>query len=190
MTESKKDDRATIKVPYTTRQKLTVLAATLGVPMYQAIDDLVSNKLTEMGMNVKDQTIMKQRDIIDAMAALAEVVKVNREIEGSESVVAEANEKIKELIPLLGAEEVATSTDVSFRVGELISKEELAAKYGYSVKEIELLIKDALGILKDVYSDALIVEMLDIVKKHKMNLITQKYQILQTLRRRESHGRE
>lgn len=158
--------------------------------MYQAIDDLVSHKLTEMGINIKDQSIMTQRDLIDAMAALSEVVKVNKEIPGSESVVAEANEKIMELIPLLGGEEVATSTDVSFRVGELISKEELAAKYGYSVKEIELLIQDALVILKDVYSDALIVEMLDMVKKHKMNLITTKHLMLRDLRRRESHGRE
>lgn len=187
--ENKKDDRATLKVPHSTRQKVTVLAAALGVPMYQAIDDLVSHKLTEMGVNIKDQNAMTQRDVIDAMAALAEVVKVNREIPGSESIVAEANEKIKALIPLLGAEEATGATDVSFRVGEIISKEELAAKYGYSVKEIELLIQDALAILKDVYSDALIIEMLEMIKKHKMNLITTKHGMLRDLRRRESHGR-
>ena len=190
MKEDKKDDRATIKVPHSTRQKLTVLAAALGVPMYQAIDNLVSNKLAEMGINIKDRSIMTQRDVIDAMAALAEVVKVNKEVPGSDSIVTDANEKIKELIPLLGAEEVTMHTDVSHRVGEIISKEELAAKYGYSVKEIELLIQDALAILKDVYSDALIVEMLDMIKTHKMNLITQKHEILRDLRRRESHGRQ
>ncbi|WP_162054398.1 hypothetical protein [Pontibacter pamirensis] len=187
--ENRKDDRATLKVPHSTRQKVTMLAAALSVPMYQAIDDLVSQKLAEMGVNIKDKNTMTQRDVIDAMAALAEVVKVNREIPGSESIIAEANEKIKEFIPLLGAEAVAGATDVSHRVGEIVSKEELAAKYGYSVKEIELLIQDALAILKDVYSDALVIELLDMVKKHKMNLITTKHLMLRDLRRRESHGR-
>lgn len=54
MKEKKKDDRVTIKVPTSTHRKLAVLSATLGVPMYVAIDDLVTYQLTEMGIKVKE----------------------------------------------------------------------------------------------------------------------------------------
>ena len=44
---------------------------------------------------------MSQQEIIEALNVLAAVVKANSGLFGSESTTQKANEKIKELIPLL-----------------------------------------------------------------------------------------
>lgn len=149
-----------------------------GVPLYEAMDDILSNKLKELSINVKDQPAMTQRDVIDAIGALAEVVKANRKLPGSESVVAAVNEKIRELIPLFSG--VVVREELS---------EELAAKYPYSLQQINSFLRDAVLILKDSYAEELIVEMLDLCTAHKMNLNFCKLAMLQDIRRRENYGR-